>query len=211
MTLPAHNDASTLEVEVLAIAHRRHMHSFAQHVLRSLAASLSPGRYHHTLEVIVLADRIALHHFSDQPQTGHDAFAAALLHDITKEMSSEEHLEILRKTDSPRDWFNAPPQVLHSKSGAAKAKADYPELPIEVIDAIAYHTTGHPGMDNAARTLFCADYLSGGEWVGMEARISETPDKICLEKVKTVICKLVDREKEIQADTSQFYRSLIGI
>ncbi|MBR2634395.1 MAG: nicotinate (nicotinamide) nucleotide adenylyltransferase [Clostridia bacterium] len=120
-----------------------------------LAATLTPQRLIHTLaveqECAVLcrllgkADRKALS-------------LAALYHDMTKEMSTEEQIRKARfcGIEFSREDL-ASPAVLHGITAAAIAREE--GLSDEECNAIRYHTTGRKGMSDEEKILFFADYV----------------------------------------------------
>ncbi len=136
----------------------------------TIAAYISGKRLLHTYAVE--RECIALGSlFSSHPQLLSEADAyklriAALLHDITKEKSTEEHIALAKKYRVPLTDFDiASPKVLHAKTGAAYA-ADVinTALSRNVVDdavchAIFTHTTGAAQMSLIGKLLYLADYI----------------------------------------------------
>ena len=86
---------------------------------------------------------------------------AALLHDITKHFSREEHLAYLSaKGLSVGEDFLRAEKTLHALTGAHYAREHYPEVTDEVIfETILYHTTGCADMTLLQKLLYLADYI----------------------------------------------------
>ena len=91
---------------------------------------------------------------------------AALLHDITKEKSVEEHTALAAKYRIPlTDLQKFAPKVLHSQTAAPLARADINTklgccvVDNAVCDAIRTHTTGSPDMSLIGKLLYLADYI----------------------------------------------------
>jgi predicted HD superfamily hydrolase involved in NAD metabolism len=87
--------------------------------------------------------------------------AAAILHDITKELSVDGHLELCKKhsLEVTEDDLKSP-KVFHSLTGAYEAMELYPEtIDRETFNAIKYHTTGRAGMTLFDKLLYLADYI----------------------------------------------------
>lgn len=86
---------------------------------------------------------------------------AALLHDITKEKSVEEHTEIYRKYSfEPSKGELSAPATLHSVTAALIIPEKYPEFAMdEVIGAVKYHTVGRTDMTLTEKLIFLADYI----------------------------------------------------
>lgn len=84
---------------------------------------------------------------------------AGILHDCTKYLSLEEHLEICKQAGIVPDELEAgSAKLLHSKSGAAIAKSVYGQ-PEEVYWAIFWHTTGRADMTLLEKIVYLADYM----------------------------------------------------
>lgn len=86
--------------------------------------------------------------------------AAALLHDIAKDIPDEEQPALcdalgISLTEAER----ATPPILHAKSGAVIAARDFPAFTDpEILRAIRLHTTGASGMTLFERMLMAADF-----------------------------------------------------
>ena len=119
---------------------------------------LSPKRAAHTLGVEAMAARLAALYC---PEKEGMLRAAALLHDITKELPQERqqaildgHGVVLRPDEAvaPRTW--------HAITAALCVPAEYPALSDgELLSAIRWHTTGHADMTVPEIILYLADYI----------------------------------------------------
>ena len=124
--------------------------------LRSVALShLKYSRIPHVLGTEEEAIRLAQNYGADTEK----ARRAALLHDCTKRLSLEEHLEICRQYGLEVDEMEkTSPDLLHAKTAAAVAKHVYGECE-EVCGAICWHTTGRENMTTLEKILYIADYI----------------------------------------------------
>ena len=87
------------------------------------------------------------------------AAEAGILHDITKRLSYEEQLNLIKKYDILTDTAElAAPKLLHAKTGAAVARDRF-GCGGEVCSAIRWHTTGRPDMTLLEKILYLADYV----------------------------------------------------
>ena len=87
------------------------------------------------------------------------AATAAILHDITKKLSFEEHLELIKKYNIPCDGEELEaPKLLHAKTGAEFAHELF-GINDEVYNAIRWHTTGKPDMSLLEKIIYMADYI----------------------------------------------------
>jgi nicotinate-nucleotide adenylyltransferase len=117
-------------------------------------------RYKHTIGVANEAlnlGRIFL------PQKAEKLYLAGLLHDITKELSKEEHLSLCEKYGIIID-SNIAPKLLHAKTGAELARELYGKdyVDNEVYNGIFYHTTGRAEMTLFEIIIYLADYIEEG-------------------------------------------------
>ncbi len=87
--------------------------------------------------------------------------AAALLHDVTKELDADAQLRLCRQYGiAVNDADRASPKTLHARTAAAKIEAEMPEFndPL-IVCAVRWHTTGHAGMTLTEKLLYLADYI----------------------------------------------------
>ena len=119
---------------------------------------MSAERFCHVLAVEQTAKEMAELYC---PQDVDVVCAAALLHDVTKELSTEQHLAILRDYDiePTKDMISAP-ATLHAVTAALVIPERYPELCDEdIISAVRYHTTGRADMTLIEKIIYLADYI----------------------------------------------------
>ena len=87
--------------------------------------------------------------------------AAALLHDITKTLTFEEHLSIYEKYGAtPSDSCLHAHKLLHSQTAALVVERELPQYALpDIISAILNHTSGQRKMSVFDCLLFLADYI----------------------------------------------------
>ena len=90
-------------------------------------------------------------------------YFTGLLHDITKDFSTEKHLELCSKY-SIAISLDIAPKLLHSKTGAAYARDKFGDdyIDSEVYNAIFRHTTGSVNMSIFDIIIYLADYIEQG-------------------------------------------------
>ena len=135
---------------------------FSEEMLSALRENvkneMGEKRYFHTLEVEKMAERLGEIYAKDQISM---LRAAALLHDVTKERTTQEHIEICERaglvvTDAERKS----PKMFHSKTAALVIPKKYPEFASdELLSAVRYHTTGKADMTIAEKIIYLADYI----------------------------------------------------
>lgn len=90
--------------------------------------------------------------------------AAALLHDITKEISFEKQLQICERfgTIISNEQMMAK-KTLHAITAAIIIPEKFPLFASdEVISAVRYHTTGRDNMTITEKIIYLADYIEEG-------------------------------------------------
>ena len=87
--------------------------------------------------------------------------AAALLHDVTKQLTKDEQIALCNEHSIPiTDDETSSPKTLHAITGAFVAKQKFPEIADEeIVSAIRYHTTGKADMTLFEKLLYLADYI----------------------------------------------------
>lgn len=124
--------------------------------LDRLFAALKPHRFAHSLAVAAAARKMAIR-FGEDPLK---AEKAGLLHDCAKHMSLAEMQRIARDHHlAPDEAFLSSSSLLHSVVGAWVAEAEYGMADPEILDAIAYHNTGHAGMSRLAMCVCLSDSI----------------------------------------------------
>lgn len=122
---------------------------------------LSPYRFAHTKGVEDMIARLAALYL---PEREGMLRAAALLHDITKELPHEKQEEILAAHGiSLRPDEAASPKILHGITASLLIPAAFPDLAHgELLSAVRWHTTGHADMTVFEALLYLADYIEEG-------------------------------------------------
>ena len=122
-----------------------------------LKSRLSEGRYLHTLGVERAAVRLGEYCLSENIS---ELRAAALLHDVAKDLSNEKQREILEQTDdiSLSDYLSPP--VFHSLTAPHVIKEEFSRFATDsVLNAVKYHTTASPDMTVFDEIIFVADFI----------------------------------------------------
>ncbi len=119
---------------------------------------ISPRRFTHTLGVERMAARLAALYM---PEGEGMLRAAALLHDMTKELPTAEQEKILMANGAVlRPDEQCAPKIWHGMTASLLIPEKYPELAEEeLISAVRWHTTGHKDMTLAEALLYLADYI----------------------------------------------------
>ena len=123
-----------------------------------VSSMMSEYRYNHTLGVEKMALYLARHCL---PEKTMEVSAAALLHDITKELPYQTQLELIKKCkpDLDEDTISTS-SVLHSLTAPYIVKRDFPDFATdEILSAIEKHTLGDEEMSVLDKIVFLADFI----------------------------------------------------
>ena len=87
--------------------------------------------------------------------------AAAILHDVTKELGDDEQLKLCVKYGIlGAEELKRSPNCFHAKTGEALSREMFGDrLGEEYLSAIGYHTTGRENMTISEKILYLADYI----------------------------------------------------
>lgn len=125
------------------------------HALRErMAAEIPAGLLAHTDRVVALTDRLAALHGLDLPL----ARLMAQGHDLLRALPDAELLARAEARGLAVDPVERDvPVILHGPLGALELRDRFAIDDPRVLDAIWWHTTGHPGYTAEAWAMFIAD------------------------------------------------------
>lgn len=123
-----------------------------------VASSMSEKRFAHTAAVEQMVARLAALYAPDQTVM---LRVAALLHDVTKELTVEQHQDICHRyglSFTREDEMS--PKTLHARTAAVLIPEQYPDFAgADVISCVRWHTTGRVGMTLCEQLVYLADYI----------------------------------------------------
>lgn len=123
-----------------------------------VSEGMSQRRFIHTAEVEKMAAYLGSIYAPDKIPV---LRAAALLHDVTKEYSYAEQIELCQKygVELEADARFAP-KTLHARTAAAIIPEKFPSFAdAEIISCVRYHTTGRADMTLSEKLIYLADYI----------------------------------------------------
>lgn len=124
----------------------------------AIESTMSPKRFRHTVAVADMAVRLGRLYAPDKLSL---LAAAGLLHDITKEYTTERQIEIFRENGifvTKEDILS--PKTFHARTAVLLIPRLYPAFADpELLSAVRYHTTGRAGMSMTERIVYFADYI----------------------------------------------------
>ncbi len=132
-----------------------------ENLRQSVKMRLSEQRFLHTEGVVRAALAIA-ENFPELEVS--EVTAAALLHDVTKELTVDEHCRLAEEYSAP---FSAEEidsvAILHSLSAPYLVKRDLPDFATDnIMSALKNHTTAEGGMSLFDEVIYIADYVEDG-------------------------------------------------
>ena len=124
----------------------------------TVKGSMSPKRFRHTVAVEDMVARLCALYC---PEHTFEMRAAALLHDLTKELNAEEQIALCHRYGlavTPQDRLS--PKTFHARTAEAKIRQDLPKFATPLIlNAVRWHTTGREDMTLTEKLLYLADYI----------------------------------------------------
>ena len=138
---------------------------------RRVRRQISAKRFRHCLGVAALAEEWAAHWGLDPER----AYLAGLLHDMAREKSEQELLDLARDFGVPLDAAILDnPVLLHGPVAAGLARRDWGLNDPALLEAIACHTIPEPEMGPLAKIIYLADGCDPNRpaWPGREALVA---------------------------------------
>ncbi|MBD2776610.1 bis(5'-nucleosyl)-tetraphosphatase (symmetrical) YqeK [Iningainema tapete] len=130
-----------------------------EQVLAWLAENVPTSRVNHILRVEQMAVELAQLYHEDQQK----AAMAGLMHDLAKYFKPQKLLAMAQLEGLEVDAvMEATPHLLHAEVSAIVARDVFGVKDEEVLQAIANHTLGRPGMSLLSSIVFLADSLEPG-------------------------------------------------
>lgn len=123
--------------------------------------------------------------------------AAALLHDITKELSVNDNLNLLAENNDPAIELKNAPKLLHSFTAPYIIKSEFPDFADEeILSAVRKHTLGSSDMTVFDEIIFISDFIE-------ENRSAES----CVKTRNFLIESL--RENDVEKSVNSLHRACI--
>lgn len=174
-----------------------------------LQERLTSKRYNHSLCVADEAVRLAKKYGGDCDK----AYLAGLLHDITKNASKEEHLNIFNEFGIMlNDIEKEADKLWHAISGAAFIEYKLGIKDNEIITAVRYHTTARKDMSQLEKLLYLADFTSADRDYDdidiMREKVEISMEAALDYALSYTINDLVSRDKPLHLDTVNAYNQI---
>ncbi len=178
--------------------------------LEIVKAQLTEHRYIHTLGVMETAIELADRYGASKEK----AELAAIFHDYAKFRSKDEMREIVMQQGMPESLLHYGTELLHAPVGAYLVKEEAGIEDLEVLEAIAYHTTGRAAMGTLEKIIFLADYIEPGRnFPGVDEvrkQAKENLNLACIQALKNTVGFLMKQNQLIYPETIYTYNSLLA-
>lgn len=136
--------------------------------------------------------------------------AAGFLHDALRDARPDD----LRR-DLPEPLRDVEGKLLHGPAVAERLRADgVGDEPF--LRAVAYHTIGHPELDELGCALFIADYVEPGRryephrLAVLRARMPGARAEVLRDVLRSRMRLRLDGDRPIRAETVAFWNALMG-
>jgi predicted HD superfamily hydrolase involved in NAD metabolism len=179
--------------------------------LEIVREQLTEKRYSHTLGVVDTAVQLARKYNIDEKK----AELAAIFHDYAKFRPKEELRNIILQEQLEEELLHHHHELWHAPVGAILVKREAGIHDNEILQAIRYHTTGHPQMTTLDKVVFLADYIEPGRsFPGVnEVRelAKQSLNEAVLQALKNTIRFLIDKRQPIYPDTFLTYNMILQV
>lgn len=182
-------------------------------------------RFRHTVAVEAMTARLCALFCPDKTLLMR---AAALLHDVTKELDTEAQIALCERYGLPvSDLDRISPKTFHARTAAAMIEREYTDFAdAEVVSAVRWHTTGRADMTLTDQMLYLADYIDESRtfencvilrryfWGADPARMTATEREALLRDTLILsfdmtVRDLLDEGKPVAEETMQARNALI--
>ena len=154
-------------------------------VLTWLDDNVPTARMRHILRVEQMSVELTRHYHLNVEQ----AAQAGLMHDLAKYFQPERLLRMAKQGGIDIDPICAAnPHLLHADVSAIVAKEQFDIQDEAVLEAIALHTLGNPGMSDISCVVFIADSLEPGRGNTLELENLRQIARVDLHKAVWLTC-----------------------
>lgn len=180
-------------------------------IRKLLRSKLDDYRYIHSLGVADSARQLAGIYGADEEK----AYFAGLLHDVMKNASRDEQLDIIEKggiTLTTVEKNN--PKLWHAIAGECYLRNHMGITDPEILGSVRYHTTGKAGMALLEKIIYVADYISAERNypdvdIMRDLAINHSLEEASLYSLQYTFMKLTPEKGIIHTDSVDFYNELI--
>ncbi len=175
-----------------------------------IKGKLKESRFIHSLNVADSAKELAHLYGCDEEK----AYTAGLLHDVMKNASEEEQLNVINKAGwQLTDCEKANNKLWHAIAGAAFMKTELGIADNELIEAVRYHTTARKNMSVLEKVIYVADFVSADrnypEVDEVRKASRESLEKAMMLGLEFCIQEIAKRRQILHPDSVDAYNEII--
>ena len=175
-----------------------------------IKGKLKESRYIHSLNVADSAKILAAKYGCDCEK----AYTSGLLHDVMKNASAEEQLEVISKAGwELTDCEKANNKLWHAVAGAAFMKTELDIKDEAMIEAVRYHTTARKNMSVLEKVIYVADFISADrdypEVDDVRKAADESLEKAMMLGLEFCIQEIAKRRQILHPDSVDAYNEII--
>jgi len=180
-----------------------------QDILKAGSELLSEKRWSHSLRTAEFGHRLALRYSADAELVR----LASLSHDLAREQKPSVIYDwALLDQEFMSGFCLAHPVLLHGFASSWMLRRDFGVSDTSLLNAVRYHTTGHPVLDREGLIVFAADYMEPGRThlteKDREALIDLPLDGMVLSILDSMEKYLLSRNEDPSPDSRELYQML---
>lgn len=117
------------------------------------------SRYEHSVRVAQMCARICRYYGLDADK----GYLAGIGHDMCKDFPDDKLIELALKDGNPIiEIERQKPSLLHGRAASVMMKESFLIDDEDILEAVAWHTSGKRGMRDLTKALFIADKIEPG-------------------------------------------------
>lgn len=172
--------------------------------------------YRHTLATLKYADLLSRQYIKDNPEDLYRLYAAAILHDIAKPLSTERQIEIIAENETDPAWKQYLHQdfapILHGFCAYFILRQEFGIRDEKILHSVRFHTVGYPNMEIVDKILYISDKIEEMRNYDNIAFLRELSIKninLCLLEVyKNNIIYIIENNRFLYWDTSTVWNNI---
>jgi nicotinate-nucleotide adenylyltransferase len=176
-------------------------HAVILRVEEAARHALTPERFLHSRNTALLAHDLC-RRFGINPQAG---YLAGIAHDLAKQMDAKLILKLAKEDGLPvTELEKGKLTLLHGRAAAVLLKEHFCIHNKDVLEAVAFHTSGKENMCPLAKVIYIADKTEVSRNIDPALRkmcVNEELDSILFAVLNKTISKLRSKELDLSEDT----------
>jgi nicotinate-nucleotide adenylyltransferase len=169
---------------------------------------LTTERFLHSRNTALLAHDLCLR-FGINPKAG---YLAGIAHDLCKQTDAKVLLKLAKEDGIPITALEKEkPNLLHGRAAAVLLKDHFCIHNKDVIDAVAFHTSGKENMSPLGKVIYIADKVEVSRNIDPFLRklcVTGDLDSILFAVLQKTISKLQSRELDLSEDTLRLFSKM---